>query len=365
MGRPVRRPVKKNGLPQYVTQHFDQHGRLRTRFRKTGLKAVYAKSVFPSRTFWEEYDAWLSGKPEPAGIERVEPGTIADLVGRFFANPARLGPSPDTQARNRAILDAFRKDHGHRMVEDVKFEALDGIIARKAENTPWQAKKLRRLLNRLFAYAVKLRLIETNPVGDTETVKATTEGFHTWTEGEIDKFVARHPLGTKAYLAMNLMLWTGLRRANAVALKPSDVADGWLPVTQVKTKNPLRLPLSPQLIEAIEAMPVPVDHGNDTTFLQTEYGRAFTAKGFGNWFRKRCDEAGLPQCSAHGLRKAISRRMAEIDLSNQSIKSVTGHRTDSEVSRYTREAEQVKMAREAMARLSAWHLSNQAVRLDK
>ena len=41
------------------------------------------------------------------------------------------------------------------------------------------------------------------------------------------------------------------------------------------------------------------------TFLVTEYGKPFTPAGFGNWFRQRCDEAGLPQCSAHGLRKTF------------------------------------------------------------
>jgi hypothetical protein len=25
------------------------------------------------------------------------------------------------------------------------------------------------------------------------------------------------------------------------------------------------------------------------TFLETEYGKPFTAAGFGNWFRDRCD----------------------------------------------------------------------------
>lgn len=363
MGRPVRRPVKKNGLPPYVTQHFDQHGRLRTRFRKTGLQAQYAKSVFPSRDFWTEYDAWLNGEPAPAGIERPPPGTVADLVARFFANPSRLGPSPDTQKRNRSILDSFRAEHGHRMVEDVRFDALDGIIARKAETAPWQAKKLRRLLGKLFGYAVKLKLIDTNPVADTEVVRPKAGAWHTWTEGEIEQFIARHPVGTKAYLAMMLMLWTGQRRSDAVRMKYSDVADGWIPVEQKKTGASLSLPIAGPLIEAIESIELPGD--GDDTFLRNGYGRPFTPDGFGNWFRARCDEAGLLQCSAHGLRKAISRRMAEIDLSNQSIKSVTGHKTDSEVSRYTRDAEQVKMAREAMGRLGAWHLANQAKRLDK
>jgi len=90
-----------------------------------------------------------------------------------------------------------------------------------------------------------------------------------------------------------------------------------------------------------------------------------SAKGFGAWFRKRCDEAELYHCSAHGLRKANARRAAEIGLSNQSIKSVTGHSTDSEVSRYTAKAEQAAMARDAIDKMAAWYLSNPEERLDK
>jgi hypothetical protein len=40
------------------------------------------------------------------------------------------------------------------------------------------------------------------------------------------------------------------------------------------------------------------------TYLVTEFGKPFTANGFGNWFRDRCDEAGLAHCTAYGLRKA-------------------------------------------------------------
>jgi hypothetical protein len=49
----------------------------------------------------------------------------------------------------------------------------------------------------------------------------------------------------------------------------------------------------------------------DLTFLVTKHGKPFTANGFGNWFRDRCDEARLPQCSAHGLRKAGATIAAE------------------------------------------------------
>jgi hypothetical protein len=45
--------------------------------------------------------------------------------------------------------------------------------------------------------------------------------------------------------------------------------------------------------------------------LENQLGRPFTSNGFGNRFRKWCDDAGLPHCSAQGLRKAGATIAAE------------------------------------------------------
>lgn len=88
-------------------------------------------------------------------------------------------------------------------------------------------------------------------------------------------------------------------------------------------------------------------------FLISELGKPFSRKGFGNKFRQWCDEAGLPHCSEHGLRKAAARRFAEAGCSNQQIKAWTGHTTDSEVSRYTAAADQTLLSDAAAELLMA------------
>lgn len=88
-------------------------------------------------------------------------------------------------------------------------------------------------------------------------------------------------------------------------------------------------------------------------FVVTEFGKQFSVKGFGNKFRQWCDEAGLPNCSAHGLRKAAARRFAEAGCSNQEIKAWTGHTTDSEVARYTAAADQRTLSDTAATKLLA------------
>ena len=87
------------------------------------------------------------------------------------------------------------------------------------------------------------------------------------------------------------------------------------------------------------------------TFLITKQGAPFTSAGFGNWFRQRCDEAGLPQCSAHGLRKLAATRLANAGCSEREIMAITGHKSSSEVARYTKARNQERLAESATAKL--------------
>jgi integrase len=68
--------------------------------------------------------------------------------------------------------------------------------------------------------------------------------------------------------------------------------------------------------------------------------------------RKAAKKAGLPaECVAHGLRKAALRRLAEHGSTTKQIQAVSGHRTLTEIERYTRQAEQQRLAKAAIALL--------------
>ncbi len=154
----------------------------------------------------------------------------------------------------------------------------------------------------MFAFAVKLGIRADNPVEHTDRIKVApserTRGFHTWTEDEIARYRARHPLGTAARLAMELMLWTDQRKVDSIHLGRQHIQDGRFRITQSKTGKTLWIAIAPQLLEAIVAMP---PNPTALTFLLTEHGRPYSTKGFGIRMRDWCDEAGLPLCTAHGL----------------------------------------------------------------
>jgi integrase len=368
--------TRKRFLPQYVTVFVDRHGKERFRFRRQGYPGGYFRAPLGTDEFRAEYRSFMDkGLAAPLEREKHAPGTIGDLVGRYCATPGRLGPSAVTQAKVRAVLDGFRVEHAARMVDEVQFEHIDAILARAAVKRKkgtrtvggiHAAQKLRKELVRLFDFAIKIRMRSDNPVTQSERIREPTSqktgGFHTWTEAEIEQYRGRHALGTMPRLAMELMLWTGQRRSDARTMGPDDITDGRIEVLQGKTGKGLWITVATQLREAIDAMPE--RPAGATTFLLTSHGKPFSKAGFGNWFREQCDAAGLPQCSAHGLRKAIMRRMAELDMGNQTLKSVSGHSRDEQVAHYTRGADQKRMADHAIGSLSAWEVSNLSKKLD-
>jgi integrase len=262
------------------------------------------------------------------------------------------------QKRRRGILEGFRNDYGDDLVADFEFQHIEAILLAKAEKSvddrgrtvggPVAATNLKKQLNRFFKYMKKIKWATHNPLEDVEHPgRAKVAGFHTWTEAEIARYKARHPVGTKARLALEIILWTWQRRGDARLFGPKHIVRGKINFTASKNKANLWLPIPSDLSRAIDAMP----SVGIQTYLVTEYGKPFTAEGFGNWFRKRCDEAGLPHCSAHGLRKAAATRAAQSEATQQGLKAVGGWRGDEEVTTYTAAVEQEALAESTMQRV--------------
>jgi len=166
---------------------------------------------------------------------------------------------------------------------------------------------------------------------------------------EVEQFRAKHPIGSKARLALELLLYTGGRREDAVRLGPQNVRSGRVHFTQAKNEHraPIKvdIPLHPNLGAAIAAT-----RSEHLTFLVTGHGTPYTPSGFGNAMRDWCDQANLRHCSAHGLRKACATALAEAGATAHEIASVTGHQSLEEIERYTRDASRKLLADRAMSK---------------
>ncbi|MDB5513027.1 MAG: integrase, partial [Enterovirga sp.] len=168
------------------------------------------------------------------------------LIALYYRTPEWLSPADATRSNRRRVIEHFRTEHGHRMVAHLEPVNVSALLGKRAE-TPSAANMLRKQLLRLMDYAITLRIRTDNPVRVTKPYRIKTNGFHTWTEDEIAAFETRHPLGTKARLALALMLWTGQRRSEAIRMGRQHVAKGRLRVRQQKTDTALSLPILPPL----------------------------------------------------------------------------------------------------------------------
>jgi integrase len=98
----------------------------------------------------------------------------------------------------------------------------------------------------------------------------------------------------------------------------------------------------------------------DLTFFVTEFGKPFSAKGFSSKMRQWCNEAGLPHCTAHGLRKAGAVIAAHNGATPHQLMAIFGWRTLKEAERYTKAAEQKRIASKAMRLLIPGRTENES-----
>jgi integrase len=329
-------------LPRYVHGFVDRHGKPRFYFRRAGFPSIPLRGLPYSPQFMADYEAALAEQPQPVGADRVRPGTIQALALSFFGSPAFRTLKTSTQRGQRWTIERFCREHGDKRAATLQREHVVKLMGVHADR-PNVANRLRAALRALMRHAVETGLRADDPTRDVKAIRARSDGHHSWTDDEIARFEQVHPIGTRARLALALLLYTGQRRGDVIRLGRQHVRGGILYVKQEKTGAELAIPVHAELAAILAATP-----SGHLAFLVTRYGTPFKPTAFSAWFREQCDRAGLGHCSAHGLRKAAARRLAEAGCTAHEIGAITGHASLSELVRYTRAADQRRLAEAAM-----------------
>jgi integrase/recombinase XerD len=335
---------------KHLVEDRDRHGNVRLYVRVPGRRKVRIRASFGTDEFMAAYNAAVSDHVEaPAQAREAKVGSFRHLCVQYYASPTFKRLDPATQSWRRRALDAIGEKHGHKPVALMTARHVRMLRDERADQ-PGAANTRLKALRALFAWANEEGECENDPTIGVKKIRYATNEHHTWTREEIEMYKARHPLGTKARLALDLLRFTTGRREDAPILGPQHIKNGRIQFRQKKNehRNPvdIDIPLHPELAASIAATP-----SGHLTFLVTEFGRPYSTAGFGNTMRDWCDQANLHHYSAHGLRKATPTQMAENDATPHQIMAVTGHRSLEEVERYTRKAQRRKLADEAMAKL--------------
>jgi integrase len=371
-----------NRPPKFVHGYVDRHGKPRFYLRRRGLKKVPLPGLPWSQEFMAAYHKAMAEKPIlQIGSDRVTPRSIRALAIAYYNSAAFKALDADsTQGVYRNIIDRFCREldkdgrpYGDKSAVAMMGHHIEKLMEARAAK-PDSANGLRKVLREMMKVAVKLRWRDDDPTLGVKKIKPKKKGgFHRWTDAEIAKFEERHAVGTKARLAMTLGLYTGQARQDTVLMGEQHITTEYDPdqdraveilnwvrkKTEDKTGLELAIPVHPELRRILDATP-----SKHLTFLVTEFGAPFTAAGFGNWFRDRCNEAGLRHCAFHGLRKAAATRLIDAGCDVVEAAAITGHASLKELQRYIETRDRKRAARRAMRKLiSGTEVANPTIRL--
>lgn len=342
-------------LPDHVTVYKDRHGKTRYRFRRGGFARSLPGEPGQIR-FQTAYEEALRGRPG-VGRGRSHQPFQPRTLGAAWAELRRMAEWSSLKASSKAvqtsvaerfltmpIVDGSKITFAQMPFAGLRRGDIKKIIGRYA-NRPHAGEAVLRLLRKLCGVALDLEWIENDPTYRVRYRPALV-GHRSWTDAELRKFEERWPAGTPQRLGYALALYTGQRRSDLARMSWQAYMDGGIAVRQDKTGAPLWIPCHPNLRMLLDPMPK-----DGPAIALTAFGKQFTRNGFGNMIADAIVKAKLSDdCRLHGLRKSAGRCLAEAGATSRQIMAILGHKTLTEAERYTREADQRRLAQEGIDR---------------
>lgn len=307
---------------------------------------------YGSAEFWAEYQAALAITPRK--VVPPHEGTLAWLLERYRETTAWTYLSAATRRQRENIFLHVIETAGKQPFAKIITATIMAGRDRRA-NTPAQARNFLDAMRGLFRWAVKARLVKTDPTAGVDNPpRPKNDGFIPWTEEHVAAYEKRWPIGTRQRVWLDVLLYSGLRRGDAVRFGRQHVRNGSGTLKTEKTGTEVTLPILPVLAETLAAGP-----SGDLTFIAGENGRPLTKESFGNLFRKACRDAGVPG-SAHGVRKIAATRAANAGATVAELEAIFGWQGGTMAALYTRAADRRRLAQGAMHKLGPMQKRDEA-----
>ncbi|WP_336288612.1 tyrosine-type recombinase/integrase [Bartonella sp. CB60] len=337
--------------PPHLVKQVTKHGKIVWYVRIGHGSRRRVHGTYGTQEFIDSYKralAELQGiiPPKPKVGKLIE-GSFAWLLKQYFNSVDWHSLAKVTKKQKELILMKICDSIGNIPYREIKKAHITAGVERRKE-TPAMARNFLKALNGLFKWAIDQGLLENNPtVGVKRPPLKNKDGFPAWTEEDIEKYYQQWAVGTHERVWIDVLLYTGLRRGDAVRIGWKDVKDNIIHLKTEKSKfqTDVFLPILPELTEILKTNPI-----GDETFICGKEGRRLTKESFGNLFREACNAAGIKK-SAHGLRKLAATRAANSGATLSQMKALFGWTEDSMASLYTKSADRKKLSLEAIKKL--------------
>lgn len=346
--------------PRHLVRELTRHGKPVWYCRRNGRR-IRLHAPYGTPEFEAQFQAALTGStPLPPRANEPRAGTVAWLIARYRETAAwRQELSPATRRqRDNIFLHVIAKAGDLPTAAITRGKIVEGRDSR-AQKTSAQARNFLDALRGLFRWAFDAGLVRSDPTAGVKNPKRKQgAGFAPWTEDDVAAYERRWPVGTRQRVWLDVLLYTGLRRGDAVRLGRQHVRDGIATLQTEKSQGTVtvNLPILAVLAETLAAGPC-----GDLAFICGAHGRPLTKETFGNDFSAACRAAGLNRKSAHGVRKIAATRAANAGATVAELEAIFGWRGGAMASLYTREADRRRLAVGAMHKLGDERTPNKSV----
>ena len=329
--------------PPHLQRQVTRHGRVTWYVRFGHGPKLRVRGKYGTSEFMAAYEAALRGEQPPSrGTARA--GTLAWLIARYRETSAWTDLSMATRRQRENIFKHVMDKAGTEQFTAVTRKAITAARDRRAP-TPAQARNFLDAVRGLYRWALEAGMVAADPTAGVSNPKRRKgPGFPIWTEDEVDRYQKHWPVGTKERVWFDVLLYTGLRRGDAVQLGRQHVSAGTATIRTEKSGGeiPVTIPILPVLQTTIDAGPT-----GELAFICGSLGKPFKKESFGTAFKAACMAAGVPGKSAHGLRKVGATRAANNGATVNQLEAMFGWSGGGMASLYTRAADRARLGREA------------------
>jgi len=327
--------------PPHLQREVTRHDKVVWFVRVGKGPRIRIREAYGTPEFNAAYQAAVSGTtPTKAG--KPGKGTLSWLVGQYREASAWLILSRATRRQRENIFKGVLASAGGDPANQTTAAIKAGLERRK--HTPSQARNFLDAVRGLFEWAAAAEHVKADPtLGVKAPPRPRGDGFVAWTEEHVARYQAQWLLGTRQRVWLDVLLYSGLRRGDAVRYGRPHVRGA---VGRIKTEKSgftvtAVVPVLPVLQATLDAGPC-----GDLTFIIGENGRPLTKESFGNMFREACRAAGVPG-SAHGVRKIAATTAANNGATVPQLKALFGWTDDAMPALYTKTADRERLAIDA------------------
>jgi integrase len=333
--------------PPHLHREITRHGKAVWYVRIGKGPRIRIKAEFGTLEFEQEYQAAITSTPRPAKAG-VAAGTLGWLIERYRETTAWTDLSLATRRNRENHFKQVCKTAGNEPHRSITQNVIVAGRDRRAA-TPAQARNFLDAMRGLFKWAKEAQHVTVDPTSGVKNPKRMKgPGFPVWTEDDVERYYKHWALGTKERVWIDVLLFTGGRRGDAVKIGRQHVRDGWATFRTEKSQGTVTvsIPILPVLQRTLDAGPT-----GELAFICGAGGRPFKKESFGNAFKEACVTAGIPDKSAHGLRKIGATRVAENGGTVAELNAIFGWSGTAMASLHTQTAERKRLAARAIGKL--------------